>query len=154
MLEFIFENNDFPEYSYYSNSNENQNSYKENISPKYRVEIDECTHRQVSININDDEPDWGYYVDLDTSTPPNKIYSKNKNNSPMTLNLPKKNYVATKPIKYLPVIEEEMYHTSNNTNNIKGYIKSEINTTSSVISGVTFCATIAFYYFFRNIRNN
>jgi len=152
MLEIIFENSDFPEYDYYSNKN--QTSYREKkSSPKYHIEFDECIHHQVSVNINDDDLDWGFYVDLDTLTPPTVNYSKNKNNSPMTLNLPKKNYVTTKPIKYLPVIEEEMYH-ANNTNNIKGYIKSEINTTSTVISGVTFCATIAFYYFFRNMRNN
>jgi hypothetical protein len=113
----------------------------------------------VSININDDDQDWGYYVDLDTSTPPMINYTKNKNNSPMTLNLPQKRHVASKPVKYLPVIEEEIYYTSNNinktsdANNIKSYMTSEINTTSSVISSVTFCATIAFYYFFRNIRN-
>ncbi len=154
----IFANSDLPEYDYYSNSNKNQTNYKENTSPKYHVEIDEYVDHQVSININDDDQDWGYYIDLDISTPPTMKYAKNRNIS-QTLNLPKKNYNTNKPVKYLPVIEEDMYYTRNNinnakdTNNMKSYMTSEINTTSSVISGVTFCATIAFYYFFRNIRN-
>jgi hypothetical protein len=158
MLEMIFENSDFPEYDYYLKQNENQNNYKQKPSPKYHIEVDERMHH-LSISINDDDQDWGYYIDLDTSTPPTANYSKNKNISPMTLNLPKKNYTINKPIKYLPVIEEDIYYTSNNIksandlNNIKSYMTSEINTTSSVISGVTFCATIAFYYFFRSMRN-
>lgn len=152
MLEMIFANSDIAEYNYYLNSNEKQNNYRENPSPKYHVEINECMH-QVSININDDEPDWGYYVDLDTSTPPKVMYSKNINISPSTLNLPKKNYI--KQINYMPIIEEEIYHTNNhhNSNNIKSYMVDETSTTSSVISGVTFCATLAFYYFYRSIRN-
>lgn len=153
MLEMIFANSDIAEYNYYLNSNEKQNNYRENPSPKYHVEINECMH-QVSININDDEPDWGYYVDLDTSTPPKVMYSKNINISPNTLNLPKKNYI--KQINYMPIIEEEiLYHTNNhhNSNNIKSYMVDETSTTSSVISGVTFCATLAFYYFYRSMRN-
>ena len=153
MLEMIFANSDFPEYDYYSNSSKNQNNYKKTPSSKYRVEVDEYVHHQVSININDDDQDWGYYIDLDTSTPPTVNYLKNKNISP-TLNLPKKN-ITTKPIKYLPVIEEDIYYISNNinSNNIKSYMVDETSTTSSVISTVTFCATVAFYYFFRNMRN-
>jgi hypothetical protein len=154
MLEMIFENSDLGDYDYYLN--ENQNNYKEkNQIPKYHVEIDEHIH-QVSINVNevnDDELDWGYYIDLDTYTPPNKNYSKSKNSSPM-LNLPKKNYTtSTKPVKYLPTIEEEMYHKCNKGNKGKSYIVDDSDAASSVISGVTFCATIAFYYFYRNIRN-
>jgi len=135
MLKMIFANSDFPEYDYYSNSNKNQYNYK-----------------------NDDDQDWGYYVDLDTPTPPTANYTKNKNTSP-TLNLPKKNYTTNKPVKYLPIIEENVYHISNNinnandANNMKSYMTDDINTASSVISGVTFCATVAFYYFFRNMRN-
>ena len=152
MLEMIFANSDFPEYDYYLKPNENQNNYKQHPCPKYHVGISECMH-QVCININDDDQDWGYYIDLDTSTPPKVNYLKNKNISP-TLNLPKKN-ITTKPIKYLPVIEEEIYYTNNhhNSNNIKSYMVDETSTTSSVISGVTFCATIAFYYFYRSVRN-
>lgn len=152
MLEMIFANSDLQEYSYYLNSNEKQKNYRQNPSPKYHVEINECMH-QVSININDDDQDWGYYVDLDTSTPPKVMYSKNINISPKTLNLPKKNYI--KQINYMPIIEEEIYHNSNhhNSNNIKNYMVDETSTTSSVISGVTFCATLAFYYFFRSMRN-
>ena len=152
MLEMIFANSDFPEYDYYLKPNENQNNYKQKPCPNYHVEIDERMH-QVRININDDDQDWGYYIDLDTSTPPTVNYLKNKNISP-TLNLPKKN-ITSKPIKYLPVIEEEIYHTNNqyNSNNIKSYMVDEASTTSSVISGVTFCATLAFYYFYRSMRN-
>ena len=152
MLEMIFANSDFPEYDYYLKPNENQNNYKQHSSPKYHVGTSECMH-QVRININDDDQDWGYYIDLDTSTPPTVNYLKNKNISP-TLNLPKKNITA-KPIKYLPVIEEEIYYTNNqyDSNNIKSYMVDEASTTSSVISTVTFCATVAFYYFYRSMRN-
>jgi hypothetical protein len=158
MLNIIFASSDFPEYDYYSNSSKNQNNYKKSPSPKYHVEVDEYVHHQVSINTNDDDQDWGYYIDLDTPTPLTANYTKNKNISP-TLNLPKKNYTINKPLKYLPVIEEDIYYISNNinnandANNMKSYMTSDINTASSVISGVTFCATVAFYYFFRNMRN-
>ena len=149
MLEMIFASSDFPEYDYFKS---NENNYKVPTIPKYRVEVDEDILK-VTINVNDDEPDWGYYIDLDTSTPPTINYSKNKNSYPTTLNLPKKNYnTATKPIKYLPVIEEDIIKTNHNT---RSYITDEISSsTSTVISGVTFCATVAFYYFFRSIRNN
>jgi hypothetical protein len=146
----IFANGDFPEYYDISKpcqSQNTQNSYKNN----YSIEIIEHEY-QVAINIGD-EPDWGYYVDLDNTSPPNKIYSKNKNPVP-TLNLPQKNYTINKPIKYLPTIEEDMFHTNTNTNiNLKNYTVEETRTASSIISGVTFCATVVFYYFYRNMRN-
>jgi hypothetical protein len=148
MLEMIFANSDFPEYGYYSNST-SENKHRNTPPPKYRVEIDHHLH-QVSININDDEPEWGYYIDLDTSTPPKINYSKNIYHHPKTLNLPKKNYTINKQINYLPTIEEESFNIKNDT---KSYMVDEISATSSVISGVTFCATIAFYYFYRSMRN-
>jgi hypothetical protein len=135
MLEMIFENSDLSEY--YCISKPKQNNYS--------VEVVEHQH-VISI---DDEPDWGYYIDLDNTTPPNIIYSKNKNPTPM-LNLPRKNYTIEKPIKYLSTIEEEIFNASNNS---KSYIMNDINTIPSVISGVTFCATVAFYYFYRTMRN-
>jgi hypothetical protein len=159
MLEMIFENSELPEYGYCLN--EVKNNYRQHQqSPKFHVEIVEHVHHQVNINKNDDELEWGYYIDLDTSTPPNAIYSKNKNTYP-TLNLPKKNYTIVNPMKYMPTIEEETHYANkNNANmnintnaNTKSYI-DEVSTTSTVISGVTFCATIAFYYFFRNVRSN
>jgi hypothetical protein len=149
MLEMIFANSDlveFPEYYDISKPRQSQNTTKNNDKNTYSIEIIEQEY-QVAINI-DDEADWGYYVDLDNTTPPN-IYSKNKNTIPM-LNLPKKNYTINKAVNYLPTIEEDMFHTNTN---LKSYIMDDISTTSSVISSVTFCATIAFYYFYRNIRN-
>ena len=140
MLEMIFASNDFPEYY----NNISKTIQVQNNEKKYRVEIvDEYVHQ---VNIND-EPEWGYYIDLDTSTPPNMIYSKNKNNSPV-LNLPPQKYI-NKQLNYLPTIEEEIF----GTNNSKSYTTDKINTTSSVISGVTFCATVAFYYFYRSMRD-
>jgi hypothetical protein len=143
MLEMIFANSGLTEYYNISKPSHHTNIVEK--TNKYRVEIVEDQH-VISI---DDEPDWGYYVDLDNTTPPNKIYTKNKNNSP-TLNLPKKNYTINKQINYLPPIEEEIFHTKNN---IKSYIMDDISTESSVISTVTFCATVAFYYFYRSMRN-
>jgi hypothetical protein len=146
MLEMIFANGDFPEYYDISKPCQSQNN-RNNDKNSYSIEIIEDKY-QVAINI-DDEPDWGYYVDLDNTSPPNKFYSKNKYPTP-TLNLPQKNYIINKRINYLPrIVEEEMYGSSN----LKSYIVDDISTTSSVISGVTFCATIAFYYIYRNMRN-
>lgn len=134
MLEMIFANGDlveFPEYYDIPSPNQMQNTNQKNDKNKY----------QVAINI--DEHDWGYYVDLDNITPPNK-------NLNPRLNLPKKNYTTNKSVNYLPPIEEEIFYT-----NTKDYTADDTSTTtSSVISSVTFCATIAFYYFYRNIRNN
>ena len=152
MLEMIFANSglpEFPEYYNISTPNQTQNTKNNDYkSPKYNVKI-VVNEYQHAINI-DDEPDWGYYVDLDNTTPPNKMYSKNKNIQ--TLNLPKKNYTINKPIHYLPPIEEEAFHT-NSIKNSKSYNIMDESTTSSVISGVTFCATVAFYYFYRSMRN-
>jgi len=144
MLEMIFANSGLPEYYNISHPNQTQDNDKP-IKYNVNVVVNDYQHM---INI-DDEPDWGYYIDLDNTTPPNKNYSKNKNTSPPMLNLPKKNYTINKPIKYLPTVEEEVVHISSNNSTNKSYIIDEITSSSSVISGVTFCATIAFYYFFK-----
>ena len=146
----IFANSGLPEFPEYYNILTPNQSRNNDKNPKYNVKV-VVNEYQHAINI-DDEPDWGYYVDLDNTTPPNKMYSKNKNTSP-TLNL-HKNYTNNKQINYLPKIEEEeVFHTNKfNNSNTKGYIADD-STTSSVISGVTFCATVAFYYFYRNMRN-
>jgi hypothetical protein len=149
MLEMIFANCDLQEFPEYYNISHQSQSQDNDKTQKYNVKVLINEYQHV-INI-DDEPDWGYYIDLDNTTPPNKKYSKNKN-LPPTLNLPKKNYTINKPIHYLPPIEEEILHTNINIDT-KSYIMDDISTTSSVLSSVTFCATIAFYYFFRNMRN-
>jgi len=146
MLEMIFANCDLQEFPEYYNISHQSQSQDNDKTQKYNVKVLINEYQHV-INI-DDEPDWGYYIDLDNTTPPNKKYSKNKN-LPPTLNLPKKNYTINKPVNYLPPIEEEIFHT----NNTKSYITDDISSPSSVISSVTFCATIAFYYFYRSIRN-
>ncbi len=146
MLEMIFANNDLSEFPEYNNLQiSSQVQYNDKKKINVEVLVNDYQHM---INI-DDEPDWGYYIDLDNTTPPNKNYSKNKNTSPPMLNLPKKNYTISKPIKYLPTVEEEVVHISSNNSTNKSYIIDEITSSSSVISGVTFCATIAFYYFFK-----
>ncbi len=146
MLEMIFANNDLSEFPEYNNLQiSSQVQYNDKKKINVEVLVNDYQHM---INI-DDEPDWGYYIDLDNTTPPNKNYSKNKNTSPPMLNLPKKNYTINKPIKYLPTVEEEVVHISSNNSTNKSYIIDEITSSSSVISGVTFCATIAFYYFFK-----
>lgn len=139
MLEMIFENSNLSDYYCISKS-------KQNNDKKYSVEIVKYQH-VISI---DDEPDWGYYIDLDNETLPNKKYLKNKKKSSSTLDSPQKKYITNKPINYLPPIEEGIFHTNNN---IKSYIMDDISTASSVVSVISFCATIAFYYFYRNIRN-
>jgi len=148
MLKFIF-GNSLPEYY-----NESSHSHSKN-NKKYIVDVDEYSHTYSNFEKNvEDEYDlgYGYYVDLDNNTPPKIQYLKNKNMPTITLNLPKKNYTTNhrQRVKYLPTIEEEIFKTSNTKENIT----YDTTTTSSVVSGVTFCATIAFYYFYRTIRNN
>jgi hypothetical protein len=143
MLKFIF-GNSLPEY--YNESSHSKNK-------KYIVDVDEYshTHSNFEKNVEDDyDLGYGYYVDLDNTTPPKIQYLKNKNTPTITLNLPKKNYTTNhrQQVKYLPTIEEEIFKTTEKN------ITYDITTTSSVVSGVTFCATIAFYYFYRTIRNN
>lgn len=157
MLEMIFANSDFPEY-YNTNSSVTREVKKQN-NYNYRVNVEEY-----DLKYTEEECDigYGYYVDLDISTPPKlNRYSKNKHGTTNAtlLKLPQtNNYTVSQAVNYLPPIVEENYthghhHTTNKTKSYgeKSPLTSE---TSSVISGVTFCATVAFYYFFRSIRNN
>lgn len=122
MLEMIFANGDFPEYYYNESDNKEIKIQKNN----YRVVVEE-----------DIDMGYGHYVDLDITTPPKLNYSKNSS----VLNLPPKNYAVNKPMKYLPPIaEEEIFYKKN--------VKMDVSsTTRTIFTGITFCATVAFYYF-------
>ena len=144
MLEMIFANGDYPEYYYNENNNKNNNNNNDEIKKQhnYRVDVEEYVV-DYKIGIEDDSDiGYGYYVDLDINTPPKLNYSKKSS----VLNLPPKNYMMNKPIKYLPPIaEEEIFYKKNNNPDFKLGVSAK--TTQTIFTGITFCATVAFYYF-------
>ena len=139
----IFANGDYPEYYYNENNNNNNSNNKEIRSQQYNYRVDVEEYVDYKIGIEDDSDiGYGYYVDLDINTPPKLNYSKKS----AVLNLPPKNYMMNKPIKYLPPIaEEEIFYKNNNSPNYKMGVSAK--TTQTIFTGITFCATVAFYYF-------
>uniref|UniRef100_A0A6C0BXF0 Uncharacterized protein n=1 Tax=viral metagenome TaxID=1070528 RepID=A0A6C0BXF0_9ZZZZ len=161
MLRMIFQNEDLmseythyydKDYSIYKFENDNQNQNHKVIKNNYYNPLVEI--------MNDDE--WGFYVEIDPSTPPKQVFPK-KNNTHKHLANSYYHYKTTqqKNVNYLPQIQEEQHDDQfildmdlpNDMYNDNDDYKENI--TQNIFSGLTICAlTTASIYFYNKIRSS
>ncbi len=165
MLQMIFKNDDYVNDEYF------HDDYHDNYHNHYLYNINiQNQNRKVIKNAvpyvkNETDEDWGFYVEIDTSTPPKHVFPKKNNNNqhPPHLANPSYRYETTqqKNVNYLPQIQEEDYDDqfimdmdlpSDHINHkIHGYKE---NISKNIFSGLTICAlTTVSIYFYNKIRS-
>lgn len=147
------------DYSIYKNEN-----YNQNYNQKQKVIKNNYYNPHVEIN----DEDWGFYVEIDSQTPPKHVFPK-KNNYHFNLATPpppdyNHDYESSqKNVNYLPKIQEDddttedqfildmdlpPEHSNHKANNYREKISKNI------FSGITICAiTTASIYFYNKIRS-
>jgi hypothetical protein len=169
MLEMIFQNNDLADDVYYHDDYQNHylyHTYKnKNQNQKQKQKVIKNNMNDVYVNAKNDiaDDDWGFYVEIDSQTPPRHLFPKKKMNTQPHLANPSYHHETTqqKNVNYLPQIQEEQDdeqfileldlphdHSNDKTYNYKEKISGNI------FSGLTICAlTTASIYFYSKIRS-
>jgi hypothetical protein len=173
MLQMIFQNNDLMDDVYY------HNDYRDDYQTHYLYHTYNQKQKVIKKNMNDvcvntkneQEEDWGFYVEIDPPTPPKHVFPK-KNNTHKHLALnqnPTSNQrcneysIQEKNVNYLPQIQEEEYEDQfildmdlpPDHSNHKTYNEYKEKISQNIFSGLTICAlTTASIYFYSKIRSS
>ena len=162
MLKLIFQNddlmNEYPmndEYFY----NDYRSHYLYHNQNQHREKVIKSDHYNSDVK-NDTDEDWGFYVEIDPSTPPKTLYSKQKNNQSHLATQPcyYNETIQQKNVNYLPQIKEEDVPNDQFILDIPGDHKIhnedyKEKISQNIFSGLTICAlTTVSIYFYSKIR--
>ena len=181
MLKLIFQNddlmneypmneypmNEYPMNEYPMNDEYFYNDYRSHYlyhnQNQHREKVIKSDHYNSDVK-NDTDEDWGFYVEIDPSTPPKTLYSKQKNNqSHLAIKIPThvpqyNETIQQKNVNYLPQIKEEDVPNDQFILDIPGDHKIhnedyKEKMSQNIFSGLTICAlTTVSIYFYSKIR--